>query len=341
MINVVENIELRKKTTFHLGGIVPYFYSLSNEEDILELRKIEKDKSLEIKILGGGSNILAADESLTKGKNLDFAVAQMQIHYENEDKFTEYFVWYDDELCPPLVKKVLQEEQSDKALRIEVGGGMPVAALLKLCANAGASGLEGLGGIPGKICGAIAMNAGAYDCEIDQVLETVRIYSDECGFLTLNRSEFINEYRKFTPYYEGKALENYLICGASFVFPFINRDLVQEKIKENIAKKKLSQPIKAYTAGCIFKNPVILPEQFEKMGFSGEIKSFGAGKILDLLGFKGMEKNGIRFSPIHANFLENFNNGTTQNAIEMIKEAKDKVFKSFDIILEEEVKLWL
>ncbi len=62
---------------------------------------------------------------------------------------------------------------------------------------------------------------------------------------------------------------------------------------------------------------------------------------MDLLGFKGQEKDGIRFSPIHANFIENFDNGNTKTALEIIKKAKDKVFNSYKIILEEEIKQWL
>ncbi len=327
------NIELRKKTTLRLGGFVPYFYHVRTQEELASLAQISKEIGLPIRLLGGGSNILASDESLYQGKYLEFAVAQIQIHLENEEKFQEAFIWLDDDLTPPLVKQAFQEGWSEKALRLEVGAGMALPTLLKACANSGASGLEGLCGIPGKVGGAIAMNAGAYACEMDQVLENVTVYSEEHGFLTLDRSQFINTYRSFTPLYQGVPVEDYIICQASLVFPFIKRDLVKTKISENLLTKKASQPIKAYTAGCVFKNPTILQD--------GQEVSVSAGKLLDEAGFKGFEKNGMRLSHIHANFLENIGYGNSGDALAIIEEAKNKIMQLHNIELHEEVRLWL
>jgi len=331
MPHVSQNIELRKKTTLRLGGIVPFFYDIRTEDELKELPQLSKKLGMEIRILGGGSNLLIADESLgNKDDVLNFAVAQIQISYENEENFTEAFIWADDTLTPPLAKKTLQMDKNAKALRVEVGAGMPIQKLLKLCAERACTGLEGLIGIPGKIGGAIAMNAGAYQCEIDQVLETVRIYSKSGGFLVLNRENFTNTYRSFTPHHETIALEDYIICGASFVFPVIDREKVKAQMRANLMAKKATQPVKAYTAGCVFKNPLLA---------DGTILS--AGKLLDEAGLKGKELNGMRFSPTHANFLENFKNGNTNSALELIKEAEDKVFLCSNIQLEREVKLWL
>ncbi len=329
MLQYQENIELRKKTSFRLGKEVPYFYNLTKKEDLVYLVEAEKEIGLPIKILGGGSNVLVADASLNSKRYLDFAVAKVQIHYENEDKFEEYFVWQDDELCPPLARKSLKEKLTDKALRLKVGAGLNIAALLKNCAKAGASGLEGLAGVPGKVGGAIAMNAGAYGCEVADVLESVEIYDKNHGYLTLNRLNFTNSYRKFNVFYENTKLEDYIILGASFVFPAIERQLVQKRIDENLDSKKQGQPIKAYSAGCIFKNPMI------------DGKTVSAGKILDELGLKGFEKDGIRFSKVHANFLENLGTGNTKTVLEMMDMAKEKVFRSYNIQLENEVMLWL
>ena len=330
MQEVLQNIELRKKTTLHLGGIVPFFYDIRTEEALAQLPELAEKIGMEIRILGGGSNILVADESLGhKDDILNFSVAQIQISYENEENFKEAFIWRDDTLTPPLAKNTLRADENAKALRVEVGAGMPTQKLLKLCAERACTGLEGLIGLPGKVGGAIAMNAGAYQCEIDQVLETVRIYTQKTGFLTLTRDQFVNSYRSFTPLHNAIALENYTICGASFVFPVINRDNVKAKMQENLIAKKATQPIKAYTAGCVFKNPL-----------NEDGSSISAGKLLEEAGFKGKELNGMRFSPIHANFLENFANGNAHSALQLMQEAQDKVFSCFNIKLEREVKLW-
>ncbi len=331
MLQVLENIELRRKTTLRLGGIVPFFYDIRTEDDLMELPKLSEKIGMEIRILGGGSNLLITDESLGHANDiLNFSVAQIQMSYENEEKFREVFLWQDDALAPPLAKQALLANEHGKALRAKVGAGMPIQRLLKLCADQGCTGLEGLMGIPGKIGGAVAMNAGAYLDEMDNVLESVGVYTKELGFLTLNRDEFVNTYRCFTPYYNNSPIKDYVICNASFIFPFTEREKIKEKMHTNLIAKKGTQPIKAYTAGCVFKNPI------DENGVS-----ISAGKLLDEAGFKGKELNGMRFSPIHANFLENMGHGDAHSALELIKEAEDKVLADTSIQLQREVKLWL
>ena len=331
MPQTLQNIELRKKTTLRLGGIVPFFYDIRTEEALCKLPELSKQIGMEIRILGGGSNILAADESLgNKNDILNFSVAQIQINYNNEETFEEAFIWKDDMHVPPLAKEALETKKNAKALRVEVGAGMPIPKLLKLCTEKGCTGLEGLMGIPGRVGGAIAMNAGAYQCEIDQVLETVRIYTKKEGLLTLTREHFKNAYRSFTPFHNAIALENYIICGATFVFPVVEREEVKAKIQENLIAKKKTQPIKAFTAGCVFKNPI-----------HEDGTSMSAGKLLEEAGFRGKELNGMRFSPKHANFLENFANGNTNSALELIKVAQEEVFSCSNVKLEREIKLWL
>jgi UDP-N-acetylenolpyruvoylglucosamine reductase len=52
----------------------------------------------------------------------------------------------------------------------------------------GLSGIEGLGGIPGTVGGALWMNAGAYGHEIGTVTETVRVARE--GKLLNSRREY-------------------------------------------------------------------------------------------------------------------------------------------------------
>src|ERR687892_807394 len=58
---------------------------------------------------------------------------------------------------------------------VSVSAGYSLPRLCIDVARSGLSGIEGLGGIPGTIGGALWMNAGAYGHEIGQVVETVRV----------------------------------------------------------------------------------------------------------------------------------------------------------------------
>src|SRR5690349_22194160 len=61
---------------------------------------------------------------------------------------------------------------------VSVSAGYSLPRLCVDVARAGLSGIEGLGGIPGTIGGALWMNAGAYGHEIGTVTEAVRVARD-------------------------------------------------------------------------------------------------------------------------------------------------------------------
>ena len=89
-------------------------------------------------------------------------------------------------------------------------------------------------------------------------------------------------------------------------------------------KKQETQPICAASAGCIFKNPA--PDA-------------PAGMLLDKCGFKGKVLGGMMFSPMHANFLINRGNGSSEEALELISAARAAVKENFGHDLQLEVKV--
>lgn len=64
-----------------------------------------------------------------------------------------------------------------------------------------------------------------------------------------------------------------------------------------------------------------------------------AGKLLDELGFKGKRIGGMAFSTMHANFLINTGNGTSEEAMELIEQARNAAWQERHIQLHLEVKL--
>lgn len=65
-------------------------------------------------------------------------------------------------------------------------------------------------------------------------------------------------------------------------------------MRHNFLKKKSKQPVTAWSAGCVFKNPA---------------PDMSAGKLLEQAGFKGKKLGGMAFSSLHANFLINEGEG--------------------------------
>lgn len=205
---------------------------------------------------------------------------------------------------------------------VKVCAAMGLARFLAWCCKEGLSGMENLAGIPGTIGGAVAGNAGSYGLSIGECIYELEIFSFNNGMKILKNDEIQYAYRKFSIDEEPG---EFIIITATVKLKYKQKQQIIEVIRENVAKKTSVQPVQARSAGCIFKNP--------NDGLS-------AGKLLEQVGFKGKGKGGIGFSSIHANFLINEGSKNSKIAFELVQDAKQEVQKSFNIILQTEVKVW-
>lgn len=202
---------------------------------------------------------------------------------------------------------------------IKAEAGIPLPLFLKNLAELELTGLEGLSGIPGSLGGALRMNAGSFGIEIASVLEEIEIFSSH-GLETIKSKDLKAEYRSF----KIKEREDFIIKSAGFKLKLGQKDKIKSAIKENLLKKKASQPVGSRSAGCIFKNP----------------KNDFAGRLIEEVGLKGKKIGGMAFSDLHANFIVNQGQGTASEALELIKLAQDKVHNATGILLECEVEVW-
>jgi UDP-N-acetylenolpyruvoylglucosamine reductase len=97
-------------------------------------------------------------------------------------------------------------------------------------------------------------------------------------------------------------------------------DEISAKLKEFEHKRWDSQPA-APSAGCIFKNPSMIP----------------AGKLIDELGLKGLKFGRASVSMDHGNFIVNDGGATASEILSLISMIKDRVRKERGIELETEV----
>ena len=219
---------------------------------------------------------------------------------------------------PPVI---LREDETSAL--ISVSAGFPLPLLLYFASDHGLGGLEGLVGIPGTVGGAVSMNAGSFGTEIGSFIEDVTIFTPENGILKKKAKETRSSYRKFS--FSGEEQASYhIIWEVSLKLPKDDRQKVQERMSGVIRRKQETQPICSASAGCIFKNPA--PDA-------------PAGMLLDKCGFKGKTLGGMMFSPMHANFLINKGNGSSEEALELICMARTAVKENFGHDLQLEVKV--
>ncbi|HWR04256.1 MAG TPA: FAD-binding protein, partial [Humidesulfovibrio sp.] len=201
---------------------------------------------------------------------------------------------------------------------VRVGAGFGLPRLIGLCQRLGLAGLENLTGIPGRVGGAVAMNAGSYGVETGALLRRIRLWTPEAGLFWRDAKDCTFGYRHFDT---GTGSGFSLIWEAEFLLASDAPLAIRQRMEATYAKKKASQPVTARSAGCVFKNP--------------EGKS--AGRLLDEAGMRGKALGGMAFSPVHANFLVNQGGGTAAQALELLEMGKSAVRTGAGVELELEV----
>jgi UDP-N-acetylenolpyruvoylglucosamine reductase len=209
----------------------------------------------------------------------------------------------------------------DEGDRLVCGGG---ARLPQAAARAAALGLAGLEfgvSIPGTVGGAVRMNANAYGGELGRVLEWVDVCAPT-GTYRREPGELGFEYRR------SNIGPREVVARASFALERSDPDAVKAALADLRARRKEAQPSGVKTFGSTFKNPD-----------DPRAEGRTAGQLLEAAGCKGLESGGARFSPKHANLIENHADATTRDVLELIAEGRRRVRERFGLVLEPEVQL--
>jgi len=211
---------------------------------------------------------------------------------------------------------------------VQAGAGCSLARLVSWCVEQGLSGLEFVAGIPGTIGGAVIMNAGAWGCELSEVLVAVTVVTPSGQVCTLPRSELDFGYRIWHDLYRSQGAKDG--AGARWVVVAVELQCVaadQEQIRSLCQsyrqKRQGKQPRREPNAGSFFKNP------------DGD----AAGRLIEASGLKGLRVGGAMVSPVHANFLVNSGGATAADVLELMEKVRVKVQEDSGILLEPEVHL--
>lgn len=166
--------------------------------------------------------------------------------------------------------------------------------------------LEFLAKLPGNLGGLVKMNAGLKSWEVFNYIDKIKTKD---GYI--NKEDVNYSYRH-------THLEDIVY---EVVFN-IEYGFCKEKLKE-FNRMRDNQP-QIPSAGSCFKNP------------QGDF----AGRLIQEVGLKGLKKGDMSFSEVHANFLVNNGNGTYEDAIYLINEAKTRIKEQFNIEIEEEIVIF-
>ena len=215
-VELEHGVSLAQLTYLGIGGTTDLL-RIGRHESIPELVNLLDGSGIPHKFLGGGSNLLVADEELP------FAVMQ---------------------LAKPE-PEVLVEGNTAR-----VDAAADLGRMVTFCAKGNLGGMEGLIGVPGTVGGALRMNAGAYGTQIGSYVREVKVYrAGERKIETLKGEQISFEYRhtSFGP--------NDMMLSVKLELPTKPYEEIIKGIRICNEKRRSSQPLGQKSAGCIFKNP--------------------------------------------------------------------------------------
>jgi UDP-N-acetylenolpyruvoylglucosamine reductase len=205
--------------------------------------------------------------------------------------------------------------------RLLCGGGARLPSASAKAAGWGLAGLEFGVNIPGTAGGAVRMNANAYGGQLAEVLEWV----DVCSASGSERRP--PEALGFA-YRRSNLGPGEVVARASFRLRLDEPVEIRARLEAMRGKRREAQPSGIKTFGSTFKNP-----DDERAG------GRSAGQLLEAAGCAGLRQGGARFSPKHANFVENTGDATTADVLELMAEGRRRVYERTGVVLEPEVQV--
>ncbi len=280
---VLRDEPMARHTSLQVGGPADWFVVPTDMDDLQNLVALLAECEMPFLVVGGGYNLLVRDGGI-RGCVISL------------ERFN-----------------LLEREG---AVLVHAGAGVENAALVRFCRDQGLTGLEFLVGIPGRLGGALAMNAGACGGEITDSLETLVTMKDRT-FTTWEKSQLVFGYR-FLHLVQGE-----IILKASFRLTKGDPEEIRSRMNSFLEKRRITQQVGYSNAGSFFKNPPEGP----------------AWQWIDDAGLRGSRIGGAEVSTAHANFLVNRGGASADDFLALAAMVKKKVREQSGVELTEEVRI--
>jgi UDP-N-acetylmuramate dehydrogenase len=285
------NVPLAPLTTLGVGGPARGFAEVTTEAEIVPAVRFARSQKLPLFVLGGGSNLVVADEGF-----------------------------------PGLVLKLAMADVSLDGHELKAGAGCDWDTVVAQAVEAGCAGLECLSGIPGTVGATPVQNVGAYGQEVSETIAEVRaidlltlepvcLTNRDCRFAyrsslfnTTERERYIIVQVTFSLHPGGEPCLRY----ADLQRHFADRDQpptlaeVRSAVREiRHRKAMLIVPGEddARSAGSFFKNPIVTDSTYDRLHAEAgtELPSYPAGD--------GLRKLSAAWLVEHAGFTKGYTRG--------------------------------
>jgi len=339
MIKIQEQINLAQFTTFNIGGPAKYFIEVFNKEEIKEALQWAKDNKEPILILGGGSNMLLADNGF------------VGLAIKNS------------------LKGIVDIQEVGDEILIQSGSGEKWDDLVEYSLIREYWGLENLTYIPGTVGASPVQNIGAYGVEVKDVfdsLEAINIETLEEKIFKAGDCDFGYRSSAFKKVLKGQ----YLITSVTFRLsklsnPRLDYGALKDELDKDISKltprdiaiavkaarqSKLPETDEWGSSGSFFQNPIISVEQITALQKQyPDIKSYPAGEglvkmpagwLIDQAGWKGKNLGPAGVWDKQALVLVNKGGAKSEDIKKLAQTIQKDIKEKFGIDLMPEVNIF-
>lgn len=233
---VLENVDIRKYTTYKVGGIGRAMVFPNTVHGLIELIKFLKLNNIKYKVIGRGSNLIFVNEVydgvLIKLDNFDY----LEIN-GNE---------------------------------ITVGAGFQLIKLATRLSRMGYTGMEFATGIPGSVGGAVFMNAGAYKSDMGYIVKSAKVLTPNLRIIELTNYDLDFHYR--TSFLQKNP--GFICLEVSLILKKGDPEEIMQLINDRKKRRIESQPLEYPSAGSVFRNPEgdFAGRLIEEAGYKGKTK---------------------------------------------------------------------
>lgn len=343
--NAAAHVPLAPLSTLGVGGAARWFLRARREDEIAGAHAWSQAAGVSIVVLGGGSNVVIADEGL------DALVLQPAL---TGTSFTG-----PDETGDGLGPVV------------SAGAGEPWDPLVAAVVARGWSGIEALSGIPGLVGGTPIQNVGAYGQEVAGAIEHVRVFDrTSATFDTLSREACGFAYR--TSRFKGVDAGRFVVCRAQFrlgtgpaasSYPDVLAWLAAQGVPTPgvadvraavlAVRRRKSMVLdpddqNRHSVGSFFTNPVVSADAHARIvrhagdrvpGFAlgdGTVK-VPAAWLIERAGFsRGYADGPVGLSTRHPLAIVNRGGGRARDIVRLARQIKTAVARRFDVWLRPE-----
>lgn len=282
--DIIIDEPMRNHTSFKVGGPADVLVTPKNYDEVVKTIKLCNESCIPYYIIGRGSNLLVKDGGF-RGVII---------------KLT----------------KLNDIQVSDE--RIIVQSGADLCEVSSVALESSLTGFEFACGIPGTVGGAVTMNAGAYNGEISQVVESALVVDKQGNLIILDKESLELGYRISAVQKYG-----YTVLEVTFKLAKGEYNKIKSRIDDLTRRRKEKQPLEYPSAGSTFKRP----------------EGHYTGQLIEQSCLKGYSLGGAQVSEKHAGFIINNNNASAEDILNLIAHVQKTIKEKFNVDLHPEVRI--